>query len=446
MKKGEGADKTVQKGKMGYWSVVAIGVGGMVGGGIFAVLGLSVQLTRGAAPIAFLMAGLVALVTSYSYTRLSVTYPSEGGTVAFLDNAFGPGLFTGAMNILLWISYIVMLSLYAYAFGSYGSALFPAGSQLVWKHILISGSLLAIAGLNLLSARFIGEIEEWIVAVKVAILLLFVIVGALTVDSHRLFPDQWSSSVQIVAGGMIIFLAYEGFELIANTADDVQNPGKTLPRAFYSAVGFVICLYIMVAAVTVGNLSVEKIVDAKDYALAAAARPFLGQYGYDLITIAALLSTASAVNATLYGAARLSFIIAKDGELPEVLEQKIWNEPVEGLLITTGATLVIANLFDLSSISMMGSAGFLLIFAAVNAANAALAEKTGSRGWLSILGVVLCLAALGSLIWEIGQKTPSHLLILLAMLLLAFLVEGAYRFIRQRRLQVPLSRKAGPAR
>jgi len=282
--------------------------------------------------------------------------------------------------------------------------------------------------------------------VKIAILLLFVVAGVMSVDSHRLSPDQWSMPIQIIAGGMIIFLAYEGFELIANTADDVQDPNKTLPRAFYSAVGFVVCLYIMVAAVTVGNLPVNKIVYAKDYALAAAARPFLGRYGYVLITIAALLSTASAVNATLYGAARLSYIIAKDGELPEILEHKIWNEPVEGLLITTGATLIIANLFDLSSISMMGSAGFLLIFAAVNAANVALAEKTGSRGWMSVLGVALCLAALGSLIWEIGQKNPSHLWILLAMLLLAFLVEGAYRFIRQRRLQVPLSRKAGPAR
>jgi hypothetical protein len=142
----------------------------------------------------------------------------------------------------------------------------------------------------------------------------------------------------------------------------------------------------------------------------------------------------------------LSYIIAKDGELPESLEHKIWNEPIEGLLITAGVTLVIANLFDLSSISTMGSAGFLLIFAAVNGANAALAKKTGSRRWIPILGVGLCLAALGCLIWEIGNKTPSHLWILLAMLLLAFMVEGLYRYIRKRELQVPLSRKAGPAR
>jgi hypothetical protein len=433
-------------GKMGYWGVAAIGVGGMVGGGIFAVLGLSVQLTRGAAPVAFLIAGTVALVTSYSYAHLSVTYPNEGGTVAFLDNAFGPGLFTGAMNVLLWISYIVMLSLYAYAFGSYGAAMFKAGSQLMWKHILISGCILVITALNLLSARIVGAVESWIVAVKVVILLLFVGVGSLTMDISRLLPGQWSSPVQIVAGGMLIFLAYEGFELIANAADDVQNPEKTLPRAFYATVGFVICLYIMVAAVTIGNLPVDRIVAAKDYALAAAARPSLGRYGYFLVTIAALLSTASAINATTYGAARLSYIIAKDGELPESLERKIWNEPIGGLLITAGATLATANLFDLSSISMMGSAGFLLIFAAVNGANAVVCQKTGSRRWIPLLGVVLCLGALGSLVWETGRRTPSHLLILLAMLLLAFLVEGLYRTAKARRLKSPISRKAGPAR
>jgi amino acid transporter len=432
--------------KIGYWAVVAIGVGGMVGGGIFAVLGLSVELTHGAAPIAFLIAGFVALVTTYSYTRLSVAYPNEGGTVAFLDNAFGPGLFTGTMNLLLWISYIVMLSLYASAFGSYGAALLPASSQILWKHLLISGSILAIASLNLLSAKLIGEVEDWIVATKVTILLLFIATGVFSIDGDRLLPGQWASPIHIISGGMIIFLAYEGFELIANTADDVEHPEKTLPKAFYSAVGFVICLYIMVAAVTVGNLPVDKIVDAKDYALAAAARPFLGRYGYALITIAALLSTASALNATLYGAARLSYIVAKDGELPKSLERKVWNEPVEGLLITAGVTLVVANLFDLASISMMGSAGFLLVFAAVNGANVVLSEQTGSRRWIPVLGIVLCLGALASLVWQIGQRSPSHLWILLAMLLSAFLVEGAYRFFKGRKLQVPLSRKAGPAR
>jgi amino acid transporter len=430
------AGMTGDREKIGFWPVAAIGVGGMVGGGIFAVLGLSVQMARGGAPVAFLLAGTVALLTSYSYVRLSVTYPSQGGTVTFLDQAFGPGLFTGTMNILLWISYIVMLSLYSYAFGSYGAALLSSGSQTFWKHVLISTSIVGITALNLLSARIIGEAEEWIVAVKVAILLLFVGVGVWSVDATKLTPVQWAAPVSLVAGGMIIFLAYEGFELIANTAKDVRQPERTLPRAYYAAMVFVILLYILVAAVTLGNLPVSQIVDAKDYALAMAAKPFLGTAGYLLIAIAALLSTSSAINATLYGAARLSFVIAKDGELPAELEQKVWNEPVVGLLITAGVTLVVANLFDLSSISTMGSSGFLLVFAAVNGANALLAKQTDSRRWISVTAALLCVGALGSLLFKTAQDAPARLWVLIAMVGLAFLVEAGYRVLKGRKLSL----------
>jgi amino acid transporter len=423
-------------GKLGYWEVTAIGIGGMVGGGIFAVLGLSVQLTRGGAPLAFLLAGIVALVTSYSYTRLSVTYPSQGGSVAFLDRAFGPGLLTGSSNILLWISYMVMLSLYAYAFGSYGASLFPEASHLFWKHILITAIVVAITGLNLLSAKVIGEAEDWIVLIKLSILGLFIAAGIWGVDRARLAPAAWSPPLGLISGGMIIFLAYEGFELIANTAQDVRDGARTLPRAFYSSVLFVIILYVLVAAVTVGTLPVAKIVGAKDYALAEAARPFLGQTGFLLIAIAAMLSTASAINATIYGAARLSYVIAKDGELPSVLERKAWGEPMEGLLITSGVTLGIANFADLSSMSTMGSAGFLLVFATVNGANAVLADSTQSRRWLSLVGVILCLSALGSLIWQTAQNSPRQLWVLFAMIGAALVIEITFRVATKRTINI----------
>ncbi|MGD2137188.1 MAG: APC family permease [Gammaproteobacteria bacterium] len=422
--------------QVGYREATAIGIGGMVGGGIFAVLGLSVDLARGGAPAAFLIAGGVALVTAYSYARLSVALPSQGGTVAFLDRAFGPGLLTGSANILLWISYMVMLSLYAYAFGSYGASLFPAESHGFWKHVLISASVIGITGLNLLSARLIGRAEDWVVFIKLAILGLFIAAGLPGVDGARLAVSAWSPPLQLVAGGMIIFLAYEGFELIANTARDVRNPATTLPRAFYSAVGFVIVLYVLVAVVTVGTLPLDRIIAARDYALAEAATPFLGQAGFTLIAVAAMLSTTSAINATLYGAARLSYIIAKDGELPAVLEHKLWNRPIEGLLITSAVTLLVANLVDLSSLSTMGSAGFLLIFAAVNAANAKLAGETRSRRWLALLGVVLCLAALATLLWQTVRTSPGRIWILVAMLAVAFTTELVFRLATGRILRV----------
>ena len=421
--------------KIGFFEVAAIGIGGMVGGGIFAVLGLAVELSKGGAPLAFLIAGIVALVTSYSYSKLSVTLPGKGGTVSYLDKAFGPGLFTGSMNILLWISYIIMLSLYAYAFGSYGAEFFPT-SQVLIKHLLISGIIVIITILNIFSAKLIGEAEDFIVAIKLLILLFFCAVGFWGIQTENLSIQNWSSTTNLIAGGFIIFLAYEGFELIANTSDDVRNPEKTLPRAFFVSVSFVIILYILVAMVTVGNLPVNKIVEAKDYALAIAARPFLGQFGFILISIAALLSTTSAINATLYGSARLSYIIAKDGELPRFLEDNVWNKPLEGLLITSIVTLLVANLFDLSSLSTMGSAGFLLIFAAVNLANAKLSEQTKSIKIISYIGAGLCIGALVSLLWQTITTNINHLWILIGMIFLSVSIEGSFRLFSKREIKI----------
>ncbi len=418
-------------GGIGFWAVVSIGVGGMVGGGIFAVLGLAVQLAHGGTPIAFALAGVVALLTTYSYAQLSVAYPSRGGTVTFLNRVYGAGTLTGSLNVLLWISYVVMLSLYSFAFGSYGATFFPDSVHGLAKHGLITFVIVAIAGLNLFSAAVIGRAERWIVALKILILAGFVAAGFATIEPSRLAASEWSAPLPLVAGGMIIFLAYEGFELIANTAQDVRRAAATLPRAYYTAVGSVIALYVLIAIVTVGTLPVDTIVAAEDYALAEVARPFLGQAGFTVIAIAALLSTASAINATLYGTARLSRSIAADGELPSSLEKTVWGQPVRGMLITAALTLVVANAFDLSSIATLGSAGFLLIFAAVNLANARRRGRDHAA-FISIIGASTCLVALGALVWQTAATDPGKIWVLVAMLALAGGVEVGYRALRRR--------------
>ena len=247
-------------------------------------------------------------------------------------------------------------------------------------------------------------------------------------------PNEWAPPIQLISGGMIIFLAYEGFELIANTAADVDKPEK-LPLAYYTAVVFVIFTYVMVAIVTVGNLPYSQIVQAKDYALAAAAKPFLGSVGFVLIAIAALLSTTSAINATLYGSARVSYIIAKEGELPEILEKKVWNKPIEGLLITTTMSLLMVNLLNLSSISIMGSAGFLLIFACVNLANVKLHNETKSNRLIPLLGAIMCFIALTVLVLQTAMVNLENLLILAIMVGVSFLIELLYRTITKREIK-----------
>ena len=293
---------------------------------------------------------------------------------------------------------------------------------------------------NFLNADIVGKAESFIVAFKLSILAIFVALGASGVQISKLEPSSWASPLSLVAGGMIIFLAYEGFELMANTAEDVKTAEKTLPRAYYIAVTFVIVLYVLIAGVTVGSLPVDKIVSAKDYALAEAAKPFMGQFGFTLISIAAMLSTASAINATIYGTARISYAVAKAGELPAALEKKIWNQP-EGLLVISFLTLIVANLFDLSNISTMGSAGFLIIFAAVNWANVRLHRQTNSRRWISFLGTVACIAALVVLLVQTAREQPQNLLVVVVMVGLALLVELLIRSKRDR----PISLMSKPS-
>ncbi len=420
--------------KIGFWEAFSIGVGGMIGGGIFAVLGLTVLLARGAAPIAFFIAGLIALVTAYSYAKLSVRYPSEGGTIEFVVRAFGPGVFSAWLNTLLLASYIIMLSLYSYAFGSYGAVLIAGVEKLWLKKLLTAGVISFFTLLNLLGAYVVGKAEDLMVALKVFILLFFSALGFLTIDFHRLSPAQYPSFLHIFTGGLIIFLAYEGFELIANTAQDVKDPEKTLPRAFYAAVTFVILVYVLVALVAVGNLDPQEVARAKDYVLAEAAKPFLGEKGFVLISIAALLSTASAINATLYGTARISYLVAKYGEIPRFFAKRIWKGAYEGLIILAALTIVAALSFDLENISVAGSLGFLLVFGAVNLANFRLAKQTRANKWWSALGFVGCFSAACVLVLYNLKTSPQSLRSSAWVLLGTLVFECLYRLISKRRL------------
>ena len=378
--------------KIGFIEAFSIGVGGMVGGGIFAVLGLTIDLARGGAPIAFLIAGFIALITAYSYVKLSIRYPSEGGTIEFIVQAFGNNVFSSLVNNLLLMSYVIMLALYAYAFGSYGSALF-LGGDVKWLHKLLSASvILVFTFINLLGAFMTGKAEDMMVFLKLIILLVFIGVGFFTFNPTQLQPEYWNDFISISTGGLMIFLAYEGFELIANTAKDIENPKKNLPLAYYSSVIFVIILYVTIAIVTVGNVSFEEAKKASDYVLAIAAEPFFGHFGFILIAIAAILSTASAINATIYGGGRVGYLIAKLGEIPETFEEKIKNG-YEGMIILGLLGVIFSISFNIQNISIAGSMGFLMVFSLVNLANFKLYKETGANRFISGLGFILTIIA-----------------------------------------------------
>ncbi|MBU2919790.1 APC family permease [Winogradskyella psychrotolerans] len=417
--------------KISLKDAISIGIGGMVGGGIFAVLGLAVSIAQGGTPIAFLFAGLLALITSYSYVKLSQHYPDRGGTVKFINQGFGVSIFSGSINNLLWISYIIMLSLYASAFGSYAPNLLELTSnKTVDFHIYASAIIILATAINYYSIAVVGKIESYAVIIKLIILFGFIGIGAYGLIGNpnlsQLAVSHWESPVQLFAAGMVIFVAYEGFELIANAAPDIINPKKNIPKAYYGSVIFVIVLYIIIAIVTVGSLPFDTIATAEDYVLAEAAKPMLGQIGFTIITIAALISTFSAINASLYGGSRVNFEIAEDDELPHHFTSKLWNQPI-GLLVTAIATLILVNILDLESISTAGSVGFILIFGIVNFVGFKTSKDTSSHKIIPIVGCTLCVLALVILINQQYKSNLTGVLVSGAIIALCFIAEWMYK-------------------
>lgn len=416
---------------VGLIGAISIGVGGMVGGGIFAVLGEAVSLAHGATVLAFIFAGVVAALTSYSYAKLSVTYQNRGGTVVFIDTAFGHNLLSGSINFMLWLSYLVTISLYAVAFSSYAQTFF-SGSSASWvNHFFISLAIILPLAINLFSASFVSKSETVIVLIKVTLLIIIIVSGAFFVDTGRLSPERWGSSLSIVVAGMIIFVAYEGFELIANSAEEIKDPAVNLPRAFYGSVLLVILLYALIALIAVGTVPEDQLLTAKDYALAVAAKPALGQLGFTLVAVAALLATFSAINATIYGNARLGYIIAKKGELPAILHQEKRGIPETGVIVTAILSLLMANSIDLTEIAIIGSASFLLIFFLVNLSGLKLRKTIDGDRKILFTACLASGAALTTLLYHTYSSNPRAIGVFLTLICISILFELIYgRLVR----------------
>ncbi len=393
--------------------VIAMGVGGMIGGGIFSVLGLAIAQAGHAAPLAFAFGGLVALITGMAYARLGTRYRSDGGSFTYLERAFRHPNIAGIGGWLLLAGYIGTLGLYAYTFGAYGAAML-GGSQNAnpaMHHLLESLILLTFLGINLYGVKASGTTELLIVTVKVLILLLFAVIGLFFVRPDHLLPVFDKGALGLFMGAALIFVAYEGFELIPNAVNEMEDPERNLSRGIFGSIGITIAVYVLVAFVAEGNLTPAEIERDKEYALAVAARPFLGEAGYLLIGLAALFSTASAINATLFGTARLGKVMAQERELPAafafVRRQK--NIPWFSLTVITGVTLAFVNLGNLTVIASFASSTFLLIFFAINLSAWRLRrEITIAPAW-PLAGMIFTLASWLTLLAWLWQHSRQDL-------------------------------------
>lgn len=412
---------------LGLYAATSIGIGGMIGAGIFSIFGTAVKISGNAVYIPFIIAGVVALLNGYSYAKLGVRYQSAGGPVEFLLKGFGDGILSGGLNLLLWISYIFALALYSKGFSSYAVTFLPPDSALVWEKIFATAIILVFTVINFIGAKAVGKSELFIVSIKFGILVLFAAAGIAYMDIGNLSIFLWPDSKSILFGAGVVFLAYQGFGLITNAAEDITNPETTLPRAIYLSIILVIIIYVSVSLAVIGNLSTFEIEKSKDYALAAAAKPFLGVIGFKIMALAALISTSSAINASLYGGANISYLLAKEGHLPFFFERKIWKRGTEGLFITSGLVILLANFLPLDGIGMLASTSLLIIYIAVNVSHLRLLEETGAKRWIIQISLLSNLVFFGVLVYYEFMSSKLTMELLLITMFFCFSVELIYR-------------------
>ncbi len=419
---------------IGFWSAVSMGIGAMVGAGIFALLGEASAISGSAVYLSFIIGGIIALFSGYSLGKLGARFPSAGGIVEYLSQSYGVGFFTGTMSIMLFFSAIVSLTLIAKAFGNYAATFLPDGASPLWRPFFTIGIVVLFVAINLRGAKDVAIWERLTVAIKFIVLSILSVAGIAYLDPALLSPERYPPGRDILFSLAITFFAFEGFRVITNTAEDMPNPAETLPRAIMTAIALVMLLYVAISFAVFGNLPTEKIIAAKDFALAEAALPIFGQTGFTVVAITALVATASAINANLYAVTNVTYQLAKDGELPALFGEPIGHSR-EGLVISGLLIILLSLLFDLTEIAAIGSISILFIHAITHIGHLKIIAETGASRWAVLLAALLSLLAMALALIYVSQASGQVIYTLVGFVIVAAATEVALQKITKREVR-----------
>ena len=399
-----------------------IGVGAMVGAGIFSLLGAAGEVAGAAVWISFLLAGGVAGLQGYSFAKLGARYPSAGGFMEYVVRCFGNGRVTGTTTWLVFATNAIITGMVAVSFGSYASAAVLDHESAAWTKFFAVLVIVAMTALNILGSQAVARIQTVVVVVVIGILTVFAVSTLANIDPDLLRFSDYPGFGDIVASVALTFFAFLGFGVITFTAKDLANPAKQLPRAVYLALGIAVVIYVAVALGVFGTLTVNEVIDSGGTALAVAAEPTLGRAGYWMMTVTALFATAGATNAGLYPAPGLGKQMASIGQFPPLLGRSLKDRVPVPLLLTAGGSIVLAVGFDLSAIASIGSAVALVVFTLITAGHLRIRGDTGAKGWVLLTGVgstgvVLLSFALTTLVDEPGTAVAIAVILLLSITL-----------------------------
>ena len=428
------------KKSLGLKELVAIAVGGMVGGGIFTILGIAVSIVGFLAPFAIALGGIIALFAAYSYIKLGLYYKDEGATYAFFKRTYPDS--HNAASFIGWYTifgYISTLALYAYTFSSYSISGFTfANNEIIRKAVAI-GIIWMFALINLWSVKGMGRLEDLMVYTK--LIILFLISSALIyygeTDFHTFaatlkkdFANTTILNILIVSS--VTFVAYEGFQLVINAVNEMENPDKNIPRAIYTAVILVASIYFIIALGAVLAIPGEDLIKNKEYALASGAKDIMGNLGQNLVVFGAVLATSSAISGTMFGSSRQMARIADDGYLPKALTKRRMRIPTYAIIAMAGTASLLILSGGLRLILEFGSITFLLVSLLMAIANFKIRKKTHSSTLFTVIAILGLLGGTVLILYYEYQTRPEQLKFIVFLYILLSLGAWIYAKIRAR--------------
>ena len=373
--------------------------------------------------------GLVTGLVGYTAVKLGVRYPSSGGLIAYLIAGFGNGRLVGIASWLGYIAAIVIVgAMVAVSFGAYATSLFIGSDAApVWNHVFTSAVVIGTLGLNIIGTRFVDRAQTAIVATELVVFAVFIAVTIPAADWSLLSFSGYPPLADIVSSVALTFFAFLGFSVITFSAGDLANPSRGLPRALYGALAIAGTLYVLVALGVFGTLTVPEVVGYGETAIAEAARPALGDFGFVMMALAAILATTSSVNATLYASGGLTRSLAEVGQFPTFFGRQTRGGIHAGLLITAAAVLVIANLVDLSAIASVGSAIALAVFVLVGIAGYRCRADTGANTAITIAAIAASCIVLAFFAVDTARNDPATFIAIIAIGVLAVLFDWLWK-------------------
>ena len=422
----------MQKKAFGLWSAVFLGIGSMVGAGIFIVIGEAGAIAGNVVWISFILGGIIALLSGYSLAKLALRYPSRGGIVEYLVQEFDENIFSGAMSVMFYFAQLIALAAVSKSFGEYGARLFGFSSTFAINSFAV-GIILSFTVINLIGAYLVAKSENIIVVIKLSVLIIFTIIAFFTIKPEYLSIKDMPPIINIFFAIGLTFFAYQGFSVITNTIEDMENPRKNMLKSMILSILIVMILYVTISIAVMGNLPLSEIIKAKDYALALAAKPVLGELGFKIMAITALISTASAINATLYAATQISYDLAKNGELPKEYQYNVFNS-TEGLLISVAIIIPIILFFNLTQITTVAALSVLIIQGIVHLGHLRVYHKTDANKYLIFLAFLSMFLVVGLTIYYNIQKHNNITLYLILSFAIAFLMEYILRKVTRRKI------------